>query len=259
MQHEKLMESLIVKDFRSFYEEIVRLKARALSGDFIVTDVSAEGTIELTPATLCQQIQGCLLELLKEQKDHVERHGGGFAVRYYTEAQYVMTALSDEIFLNMDWVGRDEWKNRLLESQLFHTQIAGEKFFTDLDQFLALRDSTNSDIGVVYIFALGLGFKGRYRDVNDRGALKKYRDQLQMRVMRGSLYAAEEDVRLFPDAYAHNITTRDPVKVPSVQKWILGLMAVIAGYMALAYLIWIMHVGELEIFIDQIAQWMKVQ
>jgi type VI secretion system protein ImpK len=256
MQHEKLMESLIVKDFRSFYEEIVRLKAKALSGDFIAT---TEDNVEALPLTLCQHIQGRLLALLKEQKDYVERYGGGFAVRYYREAQYVMTSLADEIFLNMDWVGRDEWKSHLLESQLFHTQIAGEKFFTDLDQFLAVRDSTNSDIGVVYIFALGLGFKGRYRDMNDRGALKKYRDQLQVRVMRGSSYAVQEDGHLFPDAYEHNITTREGVKVPCVQKWILSLIAVIAGYMGLAYLIWIMYVGELEIFINQIAQWMNVQ
>ena len=258
MQHEKLMESLIVKGFRGFYEDIVRLKAKALSGDFIATDMENGDDTETPPSTLCKYIQHRILHLLNEQKTYVERYGGEFALRYYQEAQYIMAALADETFINMAWVGREEWKKSLLESQLFHTQVAGEKFFTNLDQFLEVRDSANSDIGVLYIFALGLGFKGRYRDTDDRGSLQKYRDQLEARVMRGSSYATEEIRHIFPEAYAHTIDVREWAKVPTAKKWAIILGGIVLGYVGVSYLMWIMNVGELEVLVNQIVQWMNV-
>ncbi len=258
MQHEKLMESLIIKDFRTFYEEIVRLKAKALSDDFIASDIKSDSEVS-TSQTICQSIQGRLLNLLKEQQDYVELYGGGFAVGYYREAQYIMTALADEIFLNMDWIGRTEWKGHLLESQLFHTQIAGEKFFRALEEFLRVRDSSNSDIGVLYIIALGLGFKGKYRDEDDHGALKKYLDQLYGRVMKGSSHGVEGGSHLFPQAYEYNIVNRESIKVPSARMWALILLGVVGTYLVVSYFIWMMHVGELEVLINQISQWMTVQ
>lgn len=259
MHHEKLMKSLLVKDFRSFYEDIVRLKAKALSGELLANNNEHEEDEKAEPTTLCQQIQKHLLDFLTAQHDYIERHGGGFALKYYKEAQYIMVALADETFLNMEWVGREEWKDNLLESQIFNTQVAGETFFENLDQFLEVRDSQNSDIGVLYIFALGLGFKGRYKDVEDQSDLKRYRDHLQVRVMHGDPYSSQDAQQLFPEAYAHTIDSRDGIRVPTAQRWLMILGGVFGGYLILAYLIWAINVGELESLIEQIMQWVKVQ
>ena len=259
MHHEKLIKSLLVKDFRSFYEDLVRLKAKALSGELIAEAKADEEDSEATHTTLCRQIQEHLLAFLTAQHDYIERHGGGFALRYYREAQYIMVALADEIFLNMEWVGREEWRANLLETKIFNTQVAGEKIFTNLDQFLEVRDSANSDIGVLYIFALGLGFKGKYRDMDDHGELKEYREQLQARVMHGSPYALQETQRLFPEAYIHTIDGREGEKVPTAQRWAMILLGVIGVYMILAYFIWAVNVRELDIMIESVMQWVKAQ
>ena len=254
MDHEKVLNSLIVKDFRTFYEKIVLLKAKALTGELL-----AQKEREDTPTTLCREMQEELLTFLDTQHKYIERHGGGFAVQYYREAQYIMVALADEVFLTLDWVGREEWKDRLLESQLFSTQVAGERFFENLDEFLKVRDPSNSDIGVLYMIALGLGFQGRYRGVQDASPLKTYRDKLYSRVMHGSPYALEEKKKLFPEAYAHTIDTRDGVKVPSAKNWAMILGGVCGGYLILSWAIWAAEVSDVHTLVDQVMHWVKAR
>jgi hypothetical protein len=68
-----------------------------------------------------------LQTLLEMQALEAGRRGGEYGVLYYKEAQYVMAALADEIFLTLDWTGRDTWRSDLLETRLFGTYDAGEK------------------------------------------------------------------------------------------------------------------------------------
>jgi type VI secretion system protein ImpK len=260
MQQEKLMKSLIIKDFRSFYEEVVRLKAKALMGDILV-DIKAEGESSATvdPSTLCREIQRTLLSFFKEHRDYIERYGGEFALQYYHEAQYIMVALADEVFLTLNWIGREEWKNSLLEAQLFHTQVAGEKFFENLEAFLKVRESSNSDIGVLYIFALGLGFKGKYQDTDDKGALKHYRDQLQARVMEGSPFAVKGLRKFFPEAYSHTLETREGLTLPTARRWAMILGGIVLAYLIVSYIIWITNIHGIDEVVDQIRLWVRAQ
>lgn len=256
MHHEKLMKSLIIKDFRHFYEELIYLKAMALSGALVSESSSTD---EEKTGTICARIREKLLGILKSQYQYIEQHGGGFAARYYKEAQYIMVALADEIFLSLEWVGRSEWKENLLETNLFKTQVAGEKFFNNLDAFLAVRDPANSDIGVLYIFALGLGFRGKYRGIDDRGELKDYRDQLQARVMHGSPYAFQEIVHLFPEAYKNTIDSREGAALPSSRQWFLIFGYVCLTYLIVASLVWAHAIDDVKDLVDQVMYWVEMQ
>lgn len=258
MQHEKLMKSIIIKDFRSFYEEIIRLKAKALSGTLV--SVEQEGKTETGQvfSSLCEEIQSRLLEFLTIHKDHIERHGGGFAVRYYQEAQYIMVALADEIFLTLPWVGREEWRNNLLERQVFHTQLAGEKFFDDLDRFLAVHDVTDFDRGILYLLALGLGFQGKYRDREDQRALKDYRLQLGVRIIQEDLYSENATDLLFPNTYENTLETRSGSKVPSARFWITLLGAVVLTYFVTAYTLWTFNIHNTKHMVMQLKEWTKL-
>lgn len=254
MRHEKLIKSLILKDFKTFYEEVVMLKASALSGEFLaITEDGKEGE------SLARKIHDRLYTLLDSQYQYIEKHGGGYAARYYREAQYIMVALADEIFINLKWVGQDEWENTLLESKMFNSQVAGEKFFKNLDQFLSVRDSANADIGVMYLLALGLGFKGRYRDLDDKGALKKYRDLLFSRLMQDSPAVLEGVSELFPQAYQHTIDQRDGAKMPVTRNWVIGLSGVVVAFLVLSQIVWMTETNDMENIVDQINYWMQKQ
>jgi type VI secretion system protein ImpK len=254
MRHEKLVKSLILKDFKTFYEEVVMLKASALSGEFLIkSEDDKEGE------SLAKKIHDRLYNLLDSQYQYIEKNGGGYAARYYREAQYIMVALADEIFINLKWVGQDEWENNLLESKIFNSQVAGEKFFKNLDQFLTVRDSANADIGVMYMLAIGLGFKGRYRDLDDKGALKKCRDQLFSRLMQDSPAVLEGVSELFPQAYQHTIDQRDSAKMPVTRNWVIGFFGVIVVFLVLSQIVWVTETNDMENLVDQVNYWVQKQ
>ena len=162
MREDKINKSLIIQHFKDFYQELVLLKAKALSGDLIAKETTDRknlfGQNDDNPVgkSLAKEILDHMYGFLLNQYDYVERHGGGFAVRYYREVQYIMVALTDEVFLNLDWIGKQEWEDNLLESRIFNTQVAGERFFENVDNFLEVRDAANSDVGVLYIIAIRL-------------------------------------------------------------------------------------------------------
>tara|TARA_R110002050_G_scaffold847_4_gene5977 strand:+ start:59724 stop:60488 length:765 start_codon:yes stop_codon:yes gene_type:complete len=254
MRHEKLIKSLILKDFKTFYEEIVMLKASALSGEFLTSSEDGKDG-----ESLAKKIHSRLYKLLDAQYQYVEKHGGGYAARYYREAQYIMVALADETFINLKWVGQDEWENNLLESKIFNSQVAGEKIFKNLNHFLSMRDSANADIGVMYLLALGLGFKGRYRDGDEKGALKKCRTQLFTHLMQDSPAVLEGVSELFPQAYQHTIDQRDAANMPVTKNWVMGLCGAFAVFLILSQVVWTTETNDMENLVDQVNYWVQKQ
>lgn len=252
MREDRINKSLIIQHFKDFYQELVVLKAKALSGDLIMkSDAALSNSIknaddELIGKSLAKEILDRIYGFLLNQYDYVERHGGGFAVRYYKEVQYIMVSLTDEVFLNLDWIGKEEWEDNLLESKIFNTQIAGERFFENIDKFLEVRDAANSDVGVLYIIALGLGFKGKYRGLDDQGILQKYRKKLYARVMHDTPYLLEESHLLFPQAYQTTIDQRASIKMPNLRFWYILLGGAIGLFLLISSLIWVVTTSPIE-------------
>lgn len=254
MREDRISKSLIIQHFKDFYQELVVLKAKALSGDLIAKEQGGLGE-DLIGKTLSREILDRMYGFLLNQYDYVERHGGGFAVRYYKEVQYIMVALTDEVFLNLDWTGKTEWEDNLLESRMFNTQVAGEKFFENIDKFLEVRDAANSDVGVLYVIAIGLGFKGRYKGLDDHGILQEYRKKLYARVMHDTPYLLEETHLLFPQAYQSTIDQRASIKMPNVRFWYLALAGVIIAFLAISTIIWFATTTSIEGSIERLSQW----
>jgi len=146
-------ESFLLTQFREFYQEVVRWKrlaardgqllqvsAAAAPGALVMTGGpgAAPGALMLvgggavagpagaagaaaavTPSVAPATIWQALLGLLNRQEAEVRRTGGEYASAIYRRAQYVMAALADEIFLYLDWPGREAWRANLLEFVVF--------------------------------------------------------------------------------------------------------------------------------------------
>ena len=69
---------------------------------------------------------------------------GPLGAEFHREAVYVMAALTDEMFLHLDWEGVDFWLGHLFEARFFHSNLAGEQFFLRIEQLL-LRDDEPAD------------------------------------------------------------------------------------------------------------------
>src|SRR5690606_10764921 len=62
------------------------------------------------------------------------------------------------------------WPRQPLQEEIFGDHMAGETFFTRLDELLALGDSEDlADLLEVYQLCMLLGFRGRYGAAEDGG------------------------------------------------------------------------------------------
>jgi type VI secretion system protein ImpK len=180
-----------------------------------------------------------LVTLLKRQEAQALRYGGTFGAEFYKEAQYVMAALADEIFLNTtEWEGSRSWVSNLLESRMFRTHVAGELFFQKLDRLLVERDPVFRDLAAVYLMALSLGFRGKYHRRDDRQLLKEYRSKLFQFVYRREPELDSPARQLFPEAYYHTLRDETKRRLPNPRAWIILLCAVVLAYITLTHAVW---------------------
>ena len=77
------------------------------------------------------------------------------------QAKYAFCALLDEIILSSGFSLRDEWERMPLQLRLFGDHLAGEGFFSRLEQ-LRLDPVNHIEALEVYYTCLLLGFQGKY-------------------------------------------------------------------------------------------------
>jgi type VI secretion system protein ImpK len=232
--------SILLARFREFYREVARLRELvSLPGGNAGSEetralgaTAGGGSVSIERTGAWQQ----LLTLLERQAADAGQTGGAFAYEVYREAQYVMAALADDIFLSLDWDGRRTWS--LLESRLFGSHMAGETIFRRIDVLLQRRDAYYLDLASVYFMALSLGFQGKYRGAEDMGPLVQYRRQLFATIYARHPKLFSEDVRLFPHAYQNTMDKGEAKKLPDQRVWLALVAIVILGWLGIAQIGW---------------------
>ena len=215
-----MTDDTLFERFRAFYAELTALKRRALAGDWVFSAVEAVGDngapldgIDAASQRLVGLLQG----------------GGEPKSPYERDAQYVMAALADEVFLHaLEWEGKAAWRDTLIEERLFKTYVAGERFFVRLDELLARDDPSRRSLASIYLMALAAGFKGKYSGGDEGRAIADYKNRLRVLLGREDLNPVTRP--LCADAY--------PLKAPGdadrladirPQLWLFaaGLLAVL--------------------------------
>ena len=236
-------ESLLLVEFREFYREVIALKESVA-----MATVDADGEEPAQSA-----IWNRLVELLDQQQRAAIQLGSEY-LSFYEEARYVMVALADEIFLHLDWEGRASWHFNLLESHLFQSHVAGERFFQKIERLLEKRTPDRIELAKIYLMAIALGFQGKYRGVGGAAWLDNYRARLYAYIVHSDVVIHSEQERpLFPAAYDHTIGEGDQVKkLPSVQLWlaVLGGVVVVGG--GISFLIWRVLMSDLRELLAQL-------
>ena len=94
------------------------------------------------------------------------------------EAQYVMTAVADDVFVQIPSAAGRDWAMHPLELDLFGSRRAGQRVFERVDALLAGDSPNAGELAGIYLAALALGFKGMYADRADgEQKLAEYRDR----------------------------------------------------------------------------------
>lgn len=263
--------NFLLEQFREFYATCLRLKqeieekaARAAAQEEdddpqVVSEEDIDVPLALsdegegaaaavqaqTPEAEARRIQDELLALVQGQAQAVMRRGDEREARRYREVQYVMAALADEVFLNVNWEGREYWAANLLEQSLFHTHDAGTRFFTNLEELLKGRDPTRAEVAAAYLLALSLGFRGRYQDIESQPRLENFRHQLFALLFQRNAGLAE-DAQLYPQTYAHTLAGKQVQWLPVLRPWLLAMGGVVLGYLVLSHAIWAHEIDDVS-------------
>jgi type IV/VI secretion system ImpK/VasF family protein len=174
--------------------------------------------------------------------------------RSYFEAQYIMAAFADEVFIHLDWEGGAAWTSNLLESTLFQSHVAGEAFFEKVDQLLSERDPACKGLAAVYLTALSLGFRGKYYGVNDHGRLRHYRRELFAFAFSEQANLKGESRIAFPDAYVQGLRKEERRKLTNPRVWVGVLGIVFLSYLIVSHVIWLNLTSRLERANSQIVE-----
>jgi type VI secretion system protein ImpK len=273
-------DSFLLTQFREFYQEVVRWKRLAArDGQLLqVSAAAAPGALAMTggpgaaqgalmlvggggalgavapsvaPATIWQ----ALLGLLNRQEAEVRRTGGEYASAIYRRAQYVMAALADEIFLYLDWPGREAWRANLLEFKLFQSYRAGEEIFRRIEALLRTRDPADSELAKIYLMAIALGFRGELRGPEGQARVDVYRRELYTFLTNRDPGTPREPQSLFPEAYQNNVEASGAGRrLSAARRWLLAGLLLALVWILASHRVWLGLVGDLSPLVDEINQ-----
>ncbi len=237
MNPSELESSFLLKQFHTFYEEVVKQKAaiKTLEEEHAALPPEDDENAEVERV---HSVQVRLMKILEEQVLESRRQGGEYGVEYYKKAQYVMSALADEVFLNLPWGGRELWKTSLLEFKFFGTHVAGEMLFEKIEDLLKDRDPALIEIAAVYLMALSMGFKGKFKDKDDAGLLDYYRSQLFAFIFNRNTDLASETKKLFPETYDYTLDKSEGKRLPYLNKWIGVILLIVILFLVGSHAVW---------------------
>ena len=247
-------QSYLIAQFREFYTEVIRLKGKVGRGEWVFSGDGKGGEEEGVgrgPTAVWQT----LLTLLERQALAARRTGGDYASAVYREAQFVMVALADEIFLNLDWPGREAWQESLLESKLFQSHRAGDVAFQRIDEILRNHEAVYTELASLYLMALALGFEGRYRGRPDaREEIARYRRRLFQFVYgrEPELYLGTQ--QLVPQAYTNTLDSGSAKRLPYLKRWLWGFAALLVLWTAFGHRVWDGLISDLRNPMHEITQ-----
>jgi type VI secretion system protein ImpK len=163
----------LVRDLLTFQALLGELRARCEAE--ARTPEAAEAATDGGARAVADRLE----ELLRSQWELGRRRMSDRELAMLREAQYVMCALADDLFLHeVEWKGRAAWSADLLEGRMYGTRVAGERLFENATRIARARDRSETGLAPVYLLALGLGFKGRYRRPDGQGPLEAHAREL---------------------------------------------------------------------------------
>ncbi len=97
----------------------------------------------------------------------------GFSLDSVREGWFAVCAYIDEVLLTSQWPDRSAWQQASLQRSHFNTTNAGAEFYDRLN--LLSKHGDDRSVREIFLLCLGLGFKGRYFDPEDRPKLENAR------------------------------------------------------------------------------------
>ncbi|SOE00376.1 DotU family type IV/VI secretion system protein [Caenispirillum bisanense] len=211
-----------------------------------VTEVAArDGELAPMAPVDADIILDRLQQFLESDARQFGRRATDFMLAQYREAQYAMVALADDVFLHeLDWPGREQWREALLEQRIFNSRLAGDRIFERIDRLLAAGDRRLLQLAAVYLCILSLGFRGRHRGPGGEAAVRGYAQRL-FELLSGREPELLGDFvtttrPLVPAAYAHTVVGDISRRRRVHPRWPAIVAAVVVGWLLVGQGVWML-------------------
>lgn len=238
----------LIDAFGQFYAEVVKLKRQVTATSPAPDGLAAAGP--LTPDAMRQH----LVDVFEAQSISIGKNFAKHEVLVFEEAQYLMVAMADEVFLRLSWSGRAEWSQRPLEEHIFSTHDAGERIFNRLDDIFDNRATASTELLTVYLTALALGFQGKFAALGQKNEPESYRKRLAAYVHRLDPIAMAPERELCPNASKSTVTGKTRATLPSLMNGIYALIVVFVGWVVIGQVFWYYRTHELNDKLDSIEE-----
>lgn len=227
----------LVREFLAFQGEIEHHCAEI---------AAAAGLPEDSPLRpRARRILDDLQEFLRVQGELARRRLTDAELLVYREAQYVMAALADDLFLHeVDWAGRDDWRDDILEQRLFGTRVAGEKIFENITGIALGRGRREQELAPVYLLALSLGFKGRHRTPDGPVALEQASLDLFQAIRGRRPDLGPSGASLVPSGYANVIAGQGRRRRWPAVSWPMVIAGIAVVFCLASTGIWFVVTGD---------------
>lgn len=224
---DKLEDDHLITQFRVFFDEVSKAQLRAIE------------MRETDPDAAARQVSKNLEQMIELQTLESKRQGSRFELQSIADARYLKVAVADEILLNTKWIGRDRWTEHLLEASLFRTSVAGEKVFEKIGELLSNREPSLRPIASLYLSALALGFKGKFRGSAESERFAGYQGELFQFVYQRPADLSGRDRVLSERAYASTLSHLAPKKMPTLSRWSVMFVVGLLTLLALSEILWL--------------------
>lgn len=255
MNSKEYINSYLLKLYHQFYLELMRLKNMAQTGNWVYSfeeEIEHQGDPGRTGAVSSSMIFQRLVRLLNQQEKEAAKKGGDFGVKLYNDARYIMCAVSDEVFLTLKWTGQENWSKSLLETRFYGTNAGGELFYKKINEILQKQDPVYSEIAIMYLYALSLGFRGKFHGVNDEGQINTYKQRLYQFLYKVKPSLDGNFKMIFPEAYRHTLEKKNKIEVPGIRRWYGILAGTFTVILAASFFLWERMTTDLNSIVLQI-------
>ncbi|MAP24063.1 MAG: hypothetical protein CMM87_00835 [Rickettsiales bacterium] len=246
--------SFIISCFRQFYQHLLLEKSHIMKYTYVEQAAEKEqaggsegsedsaflsNTNQPGSNKLVEQVTSSLERLFDQQLEDAHDQGGQVLGSYYKKAQFVMVALADEVFLNMDWLERDTWEDNLLEIKFFNTRHAGTAIFDQIKTLIKEKsDRFDRELGQILFWTLGVGFLGKFRDQTNRQELQKYKEDLYRYVlMEKPIPIEQSSQKICPEAYRET-QYKNIRYLPSPRIYMLAGLVALGVYVLASTVVW---------------------
>ena len=242
----------LVAELLAFHRELLRHRA-AVEAAVGLPDPAAVagGAGEGSAANILSQLE----DFLRRRSELARRRLTDLELLVWREAQYVMAGLADDLFLHeIQWPGREAWRQDVLEFRLFGTRVAGERFFENIKSIVQGRGRREMELAPVYLLAIGLGFRGQNRAPGDAAVLDNYAAELFHAIRGRRPDSAEATHVLVKEGYANVAAGLGQRRRWPALSWPLVTAVAVLAFFLLSSLMWLGMTGGLAAAADAAIQ-----